>query len=49
MKFLLLLALLGCASLLCSQSESNFSDLSREETDGLDRQRALVAAVAKQR
>ncbi len=49
MKLLLLMALLGCASLLFGQSEAKFSDLLPEDTDRLDQQRALVVAAAKQR
>jgi hypothetical protein len=55
MKFLLQLALYGCASLLYAQvgrevpPEPKFSELSHEDGRRLDQQRALVAAVAKQR
>jgi hypothetical protein len=55
MKRLTLLALLGSVGLLFGQSahqaapESKFSALTREDSERLDRQRAVVAAAAKQR
>jgi hypothetical protein len=55
MKSLIVLALLSSASLLFGQSvndsapEPKFSELSHQDSERLDQQRALVAAVAKQR
>ena len=49
------LAVLGCAGLLFGLSthkaarEPKFSELTREDCERLDRQRAVVAAAAKQR
>jgi hypothetical protein len=54
MKRLLWLALLGCLGSLFGQSahkaapEPKFSELTHEDRERLDRQRAVVAAVAKQ-
>jgi hypothetical protein len=55
MKRLTWLALLSCLGLLVGQSardprrEPKFSELGREDNKRLDRQRAVVAATAKQR
>jgi hypothetical protein len=55
MKFLPLLALLGYVGVPFGQSaneaarEPKFSELTREESERLDRQRAVVAVAAKQR
>ena len=54
MKLLILIALLSGMGLLFSPSnqaapEPKFSELSHEESERLDQQRALVAATAKQR
>jgi hypothetical protein len=55
MKFLTLLALLGYVGVLFGQSaneaarEPKFSELTREDSERLDRQRAVVAVAAKQR
>jgi hypothetical protein len=55
MKSLIMLVLLSGAGLLFGQaandsaSEPKFSELSREDGERLDQQRALVAAAAKQR
>ena len=55
MKQLTWCALLGCVGLLFGQSvrqaspEPKFSELTREDSERLDRQRAIVAAALKQR
>jgi hypothetical protein len=55
MKFLTWLALLGYVGVLFGQSaneaarEPKFSELTREDSERLDRQRAVVAVAAKQR
>lgn len=55
MKHLIWMALLGCLVSLCGQSareparEPRFSELTLEDSERLDRQRAVVAATAKQR
>jgi hypothetical protein len=55
MKSLTCLAFLGCVGLIFGQSthedapEPQFSELSREDSERLDVQRAVVAAVVKQR
>jgi hypothetical protein len=55
MKRLAWLAVLGCAASLVGRSvhdaapEPRFSELTREDSERLDRQRAVVAAAAKQR